>query len=124
VVSAARTVKRLNEDGFIAELHSSANAAAGHGEDEGYEWFRAMATIAGAIVDGTATLRSESECRGAALDDAAELVDDWATNYPADIFTPECKTVDGISGTALRTILPRVAKAIRALGDGGGEAKR
>lgn len=49
-------------------------------------------------------------------EEAAQVVEKWATYYPEDIFTPEGKTPDGIAGTALRTQLPKIAQEIRDLG--------
>jgi hypothetical protein len=41
------------------------------------------------------------------------IVEDWAGNYPPDVFPGDSDSRDAIAGTALRTVLPRVAERLR-----------
>lgn len=43
----------------------------------------------------------------------ADWCEEQAKNYPAEVFTPEGKTSDGIAGTALREFLTAAARRLR-----------
>jgi len=72
----------------------------------------------------TALERSSAALREAgyrdAIEEAAKYVDEWALAYPTDVFIEpppgeHGQTIDACHARALRDMLPRVAKAIRAL---------
>ncbi len=57
-----------------------------------------------------------------AIESAAQIVEQWLSRYPADVFIqPEPgqrgKTVDACSAAALRAVLPNIAADIRRLAD-------
>ena len=79
------------------------------------EWQQAVLDVIAQALATHARAAAERE-----RERCARLVTDWADQYPEDIFLPpkpgeHGRTVDGCSAHALRTTLPRVAAAIRAL---------
>jgi hypothetical protein len=80
VAEAVRTVQLIGAEDFIADLHTIANRAENdHGENPESDWFRAAATIMGAVHDGT--LRCQ--CTICASDAVVEAVREWQKAYAA-----------------------------------------
>jgi hypothetical protein len=66
-------------------------------------------------------LAAVSAATGAERARCALALERWAENYPEDVF-PSVEVTDAQSATVLRSMLPRVARAIRAHGVTGGDA--
>ena len=64
---------------------------------------------------------ARAQCASTAvLEAAAAVCDDWASQYPTDIFPENGTSSDAIAARTLRRILPEIAKAIRNLELPGG----